>query len=207
MSLLEDTLSQLGSKKRTFKRRLWNAVRTAYETNRETCFAAYSYNNSIEITKVSLESVSSTAPEGREYFEEGKGFHYDSVLDDKIMLVHVHPGCEDLARFPSPSDLYLVSYVPEIIAYFDGKSIHMVVVAKQAFLLSAEQEERLHFELQSELEQGMIEHYWNKLPKDSLESFIKELNKIKNPDGKQVFCAEYWIVSRKNNKTVYERIA
>ena len=207
MSLLEDTLSQLGSKKRTFKRRLWNAVRTAYETNRETCFAAYSHNNSIEITKVSLESVSSTAPEGREYFEEGKGFHFNPVLDDKIMLVHVHPGYEDLARFPSPSDLYLVSYVPEIIAYFDGKLIHMIVVAKQASPLSAEQEKRLSFELQSELEQGMIEHYWNKLPKDSLESFIKELNKIKNPDGKQVFCAEYWIVSRKNNKTVYERIA
>ncbi|RLI68890.1 hypothetical protein DRO91_08430 [Candidatus Heimdallarchaeota archaeon] len=83
----------------------------------------------------------------------------------------------------------------------------MVVVAKQAFLLSAEQEERLHFELQSELEQGMIEHYWNKLPKNSLESFVRELNQLKNPDGEQVFCAEYWIVSRKNSRTFYERIA
>ena len=207
MSLLENILSQLGSKKRTFKRRLWNAVRTAYKTNRETCFAAYSKNNSIEITKVSLESNSSTAPEGIEYFEEGKGFHYDLLLDDRIVLVHVHPGCEDLARFPSPSDLYLLSYVPEIIAHFDGKSVHMIVVAKQAFLLSAEEEERLPFELQSELEQGKIKGYWDKLPKNSLESFVRELNQLKNPDGEQVFCAEYWIVSRKNSRTFYERIA
>ncbi len=206
MSLLEDIMNQLGCKKRIFKNRLWRAAKIAHETNRETCFAAYSQNNSIEITKVSLEGAFSTAPEGREHFEEGKGFHYDLLLDDRIVLVHVHPGCEDLARFPSPSDLYLVSYVPEIIAYFDGKSIHMVVVAKHAFPFSAEQEKSLSFESQNELEKEIIKQYWNKLPKNSLESFVRELNQIENPDGEQIFCAEYWIISHRNNKALYRRI-
>ena len=184
MGLYESILKELGRKKGIFEKRVREAAIGAYERGVETCFCAIRRDGKIEITKISYEEEDSVAPEGRSYHLEGRGFDFDQ-FDEKIVLVHAHPGDE-----PGKADardvilsledlLNLIPGRPEIVASCDGRYLHMIVVEREDCYLLSE-----------ELEEYALEVEYENLPKDDPEEFVKGLNAIEI-DGERVFNAEY----------------